>query len=268
MTKHRCDDKPNRRDRPELEKLKERAKRIQRARDILAQSTQCIENRPLLQRPFAEQYRNGLIKIACVFEPSRQIREERFIGGGHNDNTGVLVGLSAERDRFSAFMSQNYSVALGKGKCKPRGQEKLVLVSDVQSVEVVNVETATFEGLHIANNEFDNVLMGLKTIGVSSDGLFKLFPSIKEWEFYRRAPLTAIGLDHNPVSVIEADPEVMNSIADDSGGVARKAGAKLKKSPIPNVRISLGHCWFDVIVDVIPENIFELRDVVIGPFNL
>ncbi len=58
----------------------------------------------------------------------------------------------------------------------------------------------------------------------------------------------------------------MNYIANDGGCVGRQAASN--DFPFPSLRIGLRAQGFDVLSHVSPDNMFELVDVMVGPFYL
>lgn len=240
--------------------------RPNRARDILAQGSQRIQNRPILKLSLAEQYRQGVLQIATVFKvPPNSAHHAAIFPESRNQRSALGVPHHSD-GHGTTFHGQN--PVLREVDSKSGGDQKLVLICDVKGVKVVKLVPAAGEWFQFIQDKVDNRLLWFGLCGLSFKRTFNRFEISSEGEFNVSPKDAAIIFDQNPVSVIEADPEVMDSVSDDGWQRARKFSSKTPDGQMPRVQLLLGSHGFGVRSDVASEYRFELADVVIGSFYL
>ncbi len=152
-----------------------------------------------------------------------------------------------------------------------RGKQDHMLVRDVQNMEMQEVRTLpSRERLYVIKDDFDNFVAGPKTrFCMSLDGTFKVLPSaiFGEGEFDMLVDGAAIDFDKDTVSVIQGGSEVMEGIPQDRRRMARETAPDCVRA-FPWVTIAVGLESIFVRTDVLPENLFEVVDVMFGPFGL
>jgi hypothetical protein len=77
----------------------------------------------------------------------------------------------------------------------------------------------------------------------------------------------SIGFNKDTVSVVEGGPEIVKRIAQDRGGMPREPRAD-GGAAFPHLTVAVGAESLFVLTDVASENLFELADVMFGPFGL
>lgn len=207
--------------------------------------------------PFPEVYLEGRMRIACVFVPT----------ASDEGKTGVLAEITSKidtgKDSRAAVGIVDRQRSIAGREHDFRGQENDMLVSDVQGVQIEQIELSAYVRLSLIENVSDYFVAG-GGLGcfMSINGAFNRLPVSPvdgEVALVQRFPV--IGLDECAPRVIQASPEIVQSIAKDGWSVFRESGADSTLHPL----ICLGVHSLHVLRDVRVESRFKLLDVFFGP---
>lgn len=236
----------------------ERAERIQRARDILREHIERLDNLASLKRlSFAEQYREGNLRVFVKFESRSGLDLEQpdlWAVGKHQG------GVYQRSEDASALVAHHQSVDFIRPVC---GNEDVMLVSNVEQMQPVQVELPSRVGLYLIPDEGD-YLSGGGIRYLSFDGTQKRLPVTAKGKAGVLGDAAAVGFHQDTVRVIEGGPEVVNRIAQDAGTVLGEAHA----NDLPHVIVGLSQESFFVFSGEGPEHRFKVANVYIGPFGL
>lgn len=142
--------------------------------------------------------------------------------------------------------------------------KSVMLVSDVETIDPIEITPINLERLYFIEDEIDNIVAGQGSCFLSVDGRFRVLPRVSKRELCPSLDAAAIGFNERTINVVKGSAEIMDSIANDCWGVPRDATAQA--SPLPLLRVGLKPQGFDVFSHVSADNDFELLDVMIGPF--
>ena len=210
---------------------------------------------PFKGLPVAEAYLEGRLVVCAIFwnpvDLNGVMVTVRYEGNAENPATAGELQLF------------NECALLG-------GQQDHVLVSDVEDVKLEEVfALPSRERLYLFEDELDDLRAGsMARFGMSVDGTLKVLPRAVfcEGEPDVTVDRAAIGFDEDTVSVFKGGPEIVQRIAENCGRMPGKLAAN--DSRFPRLTIILGDHSLFVAVDVGAENVFQLKDVVFGPFSL
>lgn len=149
--------------------------------------------------------------------------------------------------------------------CRLGADEQVVLVGDVEPVDPVEFGPFVLEGLYDIEDEVESGVGG--SVFLSINGRYRVLPSVAERKFCVPIDGAAIGFNQYDVRVVQAGSEVMDRVPDYGGDVERNSSADAS-GVFPCVTIALGVKSLHVRKDVGPNNLFELSDVMVGPFYL
>ncbi|MBA3941614.1 MAG: hypothetical protein C0520_10425 [Sphingopyxis sp.] len=141
-----------------------------------------------------------------------------------------------------------------------------MLVGDVELVNAVELECAAIEGLYLIEDD----RLGFETwrkspLFMSLEGAFHRLPILPERKLSVLVDGISPVLNKYTVRVIKGGPEVMQCIAQNCGSMPRKSSAD--SSFTPSLTVALGPQSLHVLVHNRPENVFQIADVMIGPFG-
>lgn len=210
---------------------------------------------PLKGLSISEAYLKGELWLVIFFKPHPGLQDNRWC---------IACYESDPTDPSPTFKPNVLYVGALLGR-----QENHVLVSDVEDMEFDEVcPLPSRVRLYLVENDGDHFIAGrVPRFGMSLDGTLKVLPRALFGEGESGVPVdgAAIGFDENTVSVIKGGSEIVKRIAQDRGGVAGEASANLA---FPHLKIELGRDSLFTRTDVAAENVFEMVDVMFGPFGL
>ena len=141
--------------------------------------------------------------------------------------------------------------------------ENDVLIDNIETMEAVKSELPAFVRLYFIEDGIENGLTwSTSLLFMSIDGTFKRLPVLMEGECPAIKPSRFVGVCRDMVSVIECGPKIMDGIAKHGAGVFREGGGIFQRATI-----FLSPHSLHVASDVVPEEGFELIDVMFGPFG-
>lgn len=194
-----------------------------------------------------------------------------FKGGLHSEHgLAMLIHLNRETGEemltaHCVFNDDFFDAEHGGG-----GDQHHVLVRDVEFVKAHKVGTsAAGDRLYRCDDEiYDLVSRGHPKVFMTSKGASQIIlcPSVN-WEVGVATDCASVGLHQETVGMVERGPQIMYGVADNGGRYAREALSESNHFP-SGLRVFLGPELFASFSDHLPENHFQLRDVLIGPFGL
>lgn len=148
------------------------------------------------------------------------------------------------------------------------GDEDNVLIGDVELMKPVNVELPAFVRLYVVQDGVNNSLTRCQSLQfMSMDGSHKRLPVFSEGESPPITPFSVIGVCGDMVGVVEGSAEVVNSIAKNSASVFGEGDILGGSSAFQKALLILSPQSLSVASSVVPEDGFELVDVMFGPFG-
>lgn len=241
----------------------QRSERYDNAVRILQQHSKRRGNWAVFHRPLSEQYTNGVLQVAAVFKRKFRIEPKDRCIVARQDKCSPFVRSTNFSVNGPIGGPQNKRVSTIDGKRNAGWQQYLVFVCDIKRVQVVEFEFACWEGLDFVQNEFDDIVARPVPFGLSAKGCSDGRFIAAEWKLDVSVPRSSIVLDCNPVSVVEADADIVDGIAYHCGCAA---GHRLDEFELP-FSVTLGPKRFCVSGNVSAKNGFYLADVLLGPFE-
>ncbi|TPK83026.1 hypothetical protein FJ934_20635 [Mesorhizobium sp. B2-4-12] len=213
---------------------------------------------------FVENYLEGRLWIALKYRPCSALEGNKFgLLGMLNCEAKIVDASPCFRagaiDKFKPFYSH----------ARDGGNKDDMFVGDVEPVESVQSELPSFVRLYLIQDDRDDLVAWRQSLlFLSVDGTFKRLPILAEWEASVFAEVGGVGVGDDVVRVIKGNSQIMERITKDCGSVFGKRGLPWGLPRLQPSVIALGPQTLHVITDVVPENDFELADVIVGPFNL
>lgn len=213
---------------------------------------------------FLKAYLEGGLRIVVLFDfcdLSKKVIE------GEVGYAVRVERYSGNSDTSSALLTGNHVIDM-HGSCGR--DDDHMLVGDVEHMESdqIGAIPSRVRLYHIDNVVNDGAAGALTGLVLALNGTLKVLPSAlhREGKFGMLRDGVPVRFDQNTVRVIEGGPEVVQGIAEDGGCVPGEADDNPRF--FPTVTVALGPKTFFVRTDVLPENIFKVRDVMVGPLGL
>lgn len=232
-------------------------KQVQSQGDVLREKGKFREDAFTLKGlPLAEAYLEGFLWIA--------IKLSGLAWPESNGRVHWIVAKIADPD-----VGQRRAVIehhLLDGHRIGSGDEHQVFVRDVELMDAIEMERATIEGLYLIEDHRLSFEAWRKSpLFMSLDGSFHRLPILPE----RKLGMSVDGippvLNEYTVRMIKGGPEVMERIAQDGGCMAGETDTY--ESATPSLTIALGAQSLHVLLHNRPENVFQIADVMVGPFG-
>ena len=235
---------------------------IESVDDIIFQFNKSIEDaEPFKRYSIRKEYVEGRLWVILCYSSAAIAEPEKF--------GSALM-------RYECYVSKSKSCFIPGGVDEiqmfemgdgNRRNEGMVLVSNVERMEAIEAESPVFVWLHSVQDRPDYGVTGLMFLSVDGSLKRRLVPTKR-----KLCPLVdgaAIGFQQDTVRVVERSPQIMNGIAKHCRGVPWESwGVAPARRSFQRVVVALGSQSFSVITDVVPEDGFELTDVMFGPFDL
>lgn len=236
------------------------AQAVEGGLNCVPQGEKCVQHWFELQRlSWAESYLSGRLKFVLRY---RDVALNGDVAAVVTARTKPLKGRLNATARIDEHRCVGEVVSGG-------GQDALVLVSDVETVEIVETMLAAREGLNFVSDEVDDVCARpISGFYVSLNGTLLRIPIFCEGEAREIKGGMPIGFDEDAVSVVKGGPEVVQRVSEHCGEVLRNWGASDGNTLFQRALLILDGESFNVLRDETAQHRFKLIDVLLGPFYL
>ncbi|MGA9657834.1 MAG: hypothetical protein WBQ60_01865 [Asticcacaulis sp.] len=208
---------------------------------------------------FCEAYVEGRLRIAMIYRP-------HTISEAKGRSLMAVIGNNAEAGQVSHWApisaTQLHLIDSQNGLS---GDEKVMLISNIEPVNSVEFTTVFLEGLYDVKDMIEYGLGGLGSCFLSIGGSYRILPSVPERKLRPLIDSAAVGFNQNTVCVIKGTPEVMDCVTDDSWRIYRQSTSDTF-GLFPITTLVLSAHSVHVLTDIGVNNAFELVDVMVGPF--
>ena len=207
---------------------------------------------------FSEAYVEGRLRIVLEYSPY-SLREtdggERQVVLRHDGEVFPLSSPSSIGQDYLHLTNLGFNLS---------ADENVMLIGNVEPVDTIEVVPSVLERFDIIQNAVDDGIARSNSLFLSPQVGFRTLPISVEWKSGAIADGATVGFDERTVTVVKGRSEIMNRVAHDQWSVLWNGAPE--SSHFPLVLVKLGIERLDVICRVSPDNLFKLRDVMIGPF--
>ena len=185
------------------------------------------------------------------------------------------TGRIQNEKRGSAFLSEGSVLLILKANPAyphklQHWNQKLVFIPDVQIVQSPDGMIPSLVGLHYVCNEIMNMDADLLLFESTVQGAYKVVPRVTNRKSREFIGFPTALKDGSVVDEIQCAPEIVKNVADNYCAVIeRENGSQLKAENIcKSITVCLNDERVTVRVDVADQERINVRDVLLGPFNL
>ena len=151
----------------------------------------------------------------------------------------------------------------------PHWDKKLMFVDDIQPVQGPDGVIPSLAGLYYFEYRMMNTLGNLLLFEILIQGGFKFFPRVFDWKLSLVIDLPFRSDNALTIGDVKRASEIMESVTDNYcnfGG--RKLPLTLYTEALHSVRLLINTKGVEVRANEVGNNIVNVTDVLVGPFNL
>ena len=209
---------------------------------------------------FRKAYGEGRLVIGIAHGRFRALgnsQEVTLVSVWRNDcqvvpNLSDLTGLVVNKRRSDLHLADG------------RDQSRM-FVRSVEEMQTVEVSAPSFEGLYFIEDNADDLIAWRRSKRfMSVDGSFRRLSFLAEREVALRDWPAPVCADQFAPCVIQAGPEVVDSITENCLGMAGKVG----NASLPRITLILSDQSARVCANEASKIIVKVTDVMFGPFDL